>query len=275
MPKQSLVSAFLLLVIVNCMGCGHAAYEERLNQTVDFYKYLNEINEKLASPAWQRTDVGMGMRVPLPFRAPMAGPEVVTDNDGNQYYGPDPRQPDVLGSDLTGIVDAFQAPIPVDSGETVNALFYVLSNHERYLAESENTPDPSEYLSDLETLLMYAFGVSIPDGESTQPMENMRYRKLYPERNSDNAKYIVPKDYMIIEYVPTELVGGRDLQGWLFERREGDIQAAVLVIVPKSISRNFRSSLELALQTWQIDGRKPVSTPGGGGRAGGGGGTGF
>lgn len=273
MPKQLYSSAFLLFVIAVCLGCGHAAYEERLSQTVDFYSYLNEINEKLASPAWQRTDVGMAMRVPLPFRAPMAGPEVVTDDEGNNYFGPDPRQPDVLGSDVPGIVEAFQAPIPVESGDPVSGLFFVLSNHERYLMESEGSPSPQDFLPDLETALMYGFGVSIPDGESTQPVENMRYRKFYPERNSDNAKYIVPKDYTVIEYVPTELVGGRSLQGWLFERRVGDIQAAVLVIIPKSIPRNLRGSVELALQTWEVDGRKPASssagaTGGGGGAAG-------
>ena len=272
MLNQRNVAAFLVLSIILCMGCGHAAYEERLSQTIDFYTYLNEINQKLASPAWQRTDVGMAMRVPLPFRAPMAGPEVVTDDEGNQYFGPDPRQPDVLGSDLPGIVEGFQAPIPVQSGETVNALFFVLSNHERYLMESEGSPSPQDFLPDLETALMYSFGVSIPDGESTQPIENMRYRKFYPERNADNAKYILPKDYTVIEYVPTELVGGRSLQGWLFERREGDIQAAVLVVIPKDVPRNFRSNVELALQTWEVDGRKPTGTPG---ATGGGGASGF
>lgn len=243
----------IVLPVLLVTGCGQATYEERLQATADFYKFLEEMDTHLASPMWERTDKGVKMRMPLPFGGPMRGPEVLTDDEGNPYYGPDPRQPDHLAVALPGIVEAFQAQLPGESGDVVDTRIYVLTNQDRFiLVDGALVEDPLVYLEDLEFLLASAFGVSLPPGEvARSPMENMPYELTVPAPGSRHAKYMTPKKYRAIHFVPDEPINGHDVSAMYYGHHAADIQVAILVIGPRTLSSQFRKRMELALETLQ------------------------
>ncbi len=265
--------SFQHLIVLACFslsGCGYSTYEQRLADTKDFYEYLEVVDSSLASPAWDRRDVGMTMRVPMPFKGQLAGPEKMQDDDGNVSWGEDPRQPNVLGIDLEGLVDAWQATMSDAAGEQVDSRMYVLSNHQRWLEKEAGAAAPQDFLTDLEHQLMSAFQVTVPGGESGIPGDNVHYRQLIPDRGSLNAKYNTPKDFTIVRFVPENTVGGQDLQGLLYEHTSGDIQMAVLILCPKTVTSQFRNRVDLALQTLQVAGQAPKGSTGTGGTGGGG-----
>lgn len=248
-------------------GCGSAEYEARLQRTQALYEYLAELDRALVSPAWNRSDVGLAMRLPIPFSKPLAAPVPEKDAEGNPLpITDDPRQPDVLGVDLPGLVDAWQGSVNGAEGES-QALFFVCSNHQRFLDLGPQTAAPDAFLSDLEVAIQTGFGILLPEGESQQPADNVRYRHLAPSRSSGHAKYTTSKDYTAIRFVPTEPLGGRDLEGMLFEHRTGKIQLGILCIFPRDAGSQFRDRLHLALETLVASGEapKPRSGSAGGG----------
>lgn len=241
------------IALIGVTGCGLATYEERLKASTEFYDYMQTMEANLASPIWDRSDLGIKMRLPLPFRAPMAGPELLMDEDGEQYFGPDPRHPEILGTALPGIVDAWQAQLPGEAGDLVDSRVYVLSNHERFkLVDGAVVDAPTEFFTDLEDQLATLFGVYIPEGESDQPSDNVRYAMTVPMMGSQSAKFIEPKRYSVIRFVAEEANEGQGIQVLLHEHQAGDIQVAVLVLGPKSFSSQFRQRLEMALQTLSV-----------------------
>lgn len=251
-PARGMLCLVLSAVMGLLGGCGSATYEERLQQTRDLYEYLDTIESNLASPAWNRTEFGLAMRVPKPFGRPMAGPEVTVDEEGQEIRGPDPRHPEILGVDLPGLVEGWTAELPGEDEIPVQARLYVLSNHERFLTRDDGGLPPGEFHADLERLLMNSFQVAIPDGEAPRAADNARFRHLVPARGSPHARYTTPKDYTAIRFVPDGPIEGQLLQGLLYQRQAGDIQAAVLILAPTSLSATFRQRIDLALQTFQV-----------------------
>lgn len=243
----------LCLLLISITGCGQATYEERLKASAEFYEYMQQIEANLASPIWERNDQGIKMRLPLPFRAPMQGPERLTDDDGNIYFGPDPRQLEALGLELPGIIEAWQAELPGESGEGIDSRIYVLSNHSRFkLVDGAVVDEPMEFLTDVENILSQLFDVSIPEGISDRPADHLRYAYTTPTPGSAAAKYTSPKKFTVIRFVTDVPINGQAVQASLYEHQSGDIQAAVLVVGPRSFSSQFRQRLELALQTLAV-----------------------
>jgi len=238
------------------LGCGLAEYEARLTRTGEFHSYLNTVDQSLA-PAWQRADRGLAMRVPLPFRQPLPGPEVLKDDQGHEFFGPDARQPGFLSLTLPGIVDAWQAEFPAENGESAPALFFILSNHDRFATFQDGGPAPGDFLTDVEIAVASAFGVTIPEGKVTQPADNQRFREFHPPQRHPFAQFTVPKDYMTIRIVPNRPIGDHNYQAMLYERNAGEIQAAVLVITPGGTTAQFRQRLDLSLQTFHVAGQAP------------------
>lgn len=234
-------------------GCGVAKYEERLQATAEFYEYMNLIEANLASPIWERSDLGLKMRLPLPFRIPLPGPELLVDEEGHQEFGPDPRQPAALGIELPGIVEAWQAPLPAESGHMQDARIYLLTNHSRFKkVDGAVLEEPMEFIDDLENQLANLFGVDIPEGETDRPADHIRYSIVAPVPGSAYAKYIQPKRYSVIRFVSDQPINGQVVQVLLYEHRAGDIQTAVLMIGPTTFSSQFRQRIDLALQTLAV-----------------------
>ena len=264
----------LLLVLMASLltGCGVATYEERLKASSDFYEYMNTMEANLTSPIWERADLGMKWRVPMPFRAAMPRPQLLQDEDGNTFPGEETRQPEVLGIELPGIVEAWQTQLPGETGEQVDSRIYVLTNHSRFkLVDGALAEEPMEFLNDLEALLGTTFNVVIPEGEANSPGDNVRYGVSHPAPGSPHSKYIDPKNYSVIHFTSDEPVNGHQVQAVLYEHLAGDIQTAILIIGPKSFSSQFRQRVDLSLQTFsvqpqlssQIDKATGTSTTGG------------
>ncbi len=254
--KQIPIARFSIIsfLAMTMLGCGYAKYEERLQASAEFYEYMENIDRNLASPIWERSDLGIKLRLPLPFRAPMPKPEVLQDEEGNTYYGPDSRHPqDSLGIELPGIVEAWQAFLPGESGEQVDSRIYVLTNHSRFiLVDGALAEEPMNFMDDLEAELATVFDVIIPDGESNQPGDNVRYGMTVPPQGSPNSKFIDPKRYSVVRFLATDPENGPPFQAVLYEHFAGDIQAAVLVIGPKAFTSQFRQRVDLALQTFSV-----------------------
>ncbi len=230
-------------------GCGSAEYEARLQRTQAFYEYLQELDKSLTSPAWSRPDLGLAMRLPLPFKQPQLAPTPEKDDAGNPLpIVNDPRQPHVLGVDLPGIVDAWQGNL-TGTAEESQALFYVCTNHQRFIDLGAQTPPPDDFFRDLESTLQNGFGVFVPEGEAQAPADNVKYRVFAPNKSSTHSKYTPSKDYIAIRFMPTQPLGGRNIEGLLFEHKAGNIQIAVLCIFPQEAGSQFRDRLHLALET--------------------------
>lgn len=243
----------LAIAFLVSVGCGLATYEERLQASAEFNEYMQTVEANLATPIWERSDLGMKMRLPLPFRAPMPGPELLVDEEGEQFYGPDPRHPEVLATTFPGIVEAWQTTLPGESGEQIESRIYILSNHSRFkLVDGAVVDEPAEFLNDLELLLADVFDVVLPEGEANTPGDNLRYKLTVPMTGSTAEKYIEPKRFSVIRFKNDGLSDGRDLQVVLHEHQAGDIQVAVVVIGPASLSSQFRQRLEMSLQTLSV-----------------------
>lgn len=265
-------SLLLVLLASSVTGCGRAKYEERLKASAEFYEYTQTMEANLTSPIWERSDLGLKWRLPMPFRAAMPAPQLLEDQDGNTFYADDLRHPEVLGIELPGIVEAWQTFLPGEAGEQVDSRIYVLTNHSRFiLVEGALEEEPIEFLNDLEEKLGTVFNVVIPEGESNTPNDNMRYGVSHPVPGSPHSKYIDPKKYSVIRFSSDEPVSGHQVQALLYEHLAGDIQTAILIVGPRSFSSQFRQRVDLALQTFsvqprvsaQIDKATGTSTTGG------------
>ncbi|MDA7503871.1 hypothetical protein N8553_02695 [bacterium] len=242
-----------LLACCALWGCGQAKYEERLKATSEFYEYMQTMESNLSSPIWERSDLGLKMRLPLPFRGPLPGPELLVDEEGEQFYGPESRHPEVLGTTFPGIVEAWQTMLPGEAGEQVESRIYLLTNHSRFkLVDGAVLEEPTEFFSDLELQVSDVFNVVIPDGEANAPGDNIRYKQTVPMTGSPSSKFIEAKRFSVIRFIPEEATEGQGLQVVLYEHQAGDIQAAVVVIGPSSFSSQFRQRMEMALQTLSV-----------------------
>lgn len=269
MPHLRHQSLCLLIVapFLLALGCGHAAYEQRLERTRQFYNYLATLDQNLSRTAWKRPDREMSMRVPLPFNAPMPAPPPPTkDDNGNLIFEADGRHPLVLGIELDGLVEGWQTQLATAEGGLAPALLYVVTNQDRFLVNGGRPPDA--FLVDLESNLASAFQVGIPEGEVVTPTANARYRFTVPTRTSAAAAYTPPRDFTAIEFVPQAPIGGQTLQGLLYEFENGQIQGAVLCICPQ-VTLQLRDRLAMALQTLQIPSRAPSGAATGAGSPGG------
>jgi len=256
-----------MVVLILQAGCGQKDYEERLQRSRVFYEYLQTVQEALAPGEWSRVDVGMSMRLPKPFLAPLAGPKTHKDKDGKVVSEPDPRQKNVLRTPLPGLVDAWEAALDSPDGEP-NAWIYVLSNHERILdVDTKGALKPEEFLIDLENELMRFFQVTVPEGETSRMGDNVRFRQAIPAQNSNRAQFTTPKDYTVIRFVPDGESNKIDLQGVVYERKAGRVQVALLILTPKSTSAAFRQRMDIALETFELNEVIPKksrpATPGG------------
>jgi len=248
--RSSLTLPGLCLLLL-LQGCGQKTYEERLQRTVAFYSYLQEIEANL-SPAWVRQDVGMSMRLPVPFRTPLPGPEFHKNQLEELVAGPDPRQQTPFGVPLPGMVEAWSATLDSGNAEP-DTWIYILSNHARMADEADGGQPAREFITDLERELMNICQVTVPDGVTSQIKENQRYRMSAPPPGSPHERYTSGKEYSTIRFVPELPILDKELQVFLYERRAEDAQAALLVVCPKTATSQFRQRIEMALETWSVD----------------------
>ncbi|MCA9088128.1 MAG: hypothetical protein KDA90_05760 [Planctomycetaceae bacterium] len=267
---------FVLSICCLLSGCGSAEYEARLQRTKELYGYLNRLDSSLSKSVWNRPDVGMAMRLPIPFKQVLPAPVPEKDEQGNPLpVLEDPRQPHILGVDLPGLVEAWQTELPIGGGEVGEARLFVCSNHQRFLDLGPNTPKPEDLLTDLEIALQTGFGVTLAVGESSTLTDNVRTRLIAPPRSSQDAQYTTPKDFTAIRFVPREPLAGQDIEGIVYAYKAGKIQMAVVCLLPRNTGAQFRERLTTALQTLVVSPDAPKPRKGTAGAPAGGANPGF
>jgi hypothetical protein len=235
-------------------GCGLETYEQRLAETNDYFKYVNKLDTYLSDVTWSNPAYGVELRYPKGF-VEMAGPAPPAEGEDPASPVVDPRQPNVLGIDLPGLIAAFRA----DDGQDVS-LLYILGNHERILIRAANDgvgDDPATFLTDLELLLQNAIGVTVPEQPGSGSRDNEKYTETIPR----DGKYAHQKDFTAISFLQPEPPEGSastlQLRLQLYEYQAGSMQVAVLMIYPTTNRNDPREALKLALETLRVSYQPP------------------
>jgi len=262
--RRFCAAACLLAVVSGCVD----TYERRLEETNNYFHYLNKLNDHLAPSKW--ADIygfGIEMRVPKEFTL-MQRPEPPAEGEEEPEPVVDTRHPVSLGIDrLPGLIDAWRASLPAEGGGQVTALLYVTGNHERFLVQAQNDgvgAPPEDYLADLKLLLSNSLGVTVTPGDGSR--DNEEYEETIPRDDT----YAIPKTFGAISYLPpnpTPVQGGGaplQLRLQLYTYEDGPIQLAIMLVYPTSARSNPTDSLKIALETLKVSPDPPqVQRPGG------------
>ena len=242
-------------------GCGQDVYESRLAVTNEYFEHVNKLNENLGSPTTFDT---ITLRAPSQF-SPLLDDEETENNETQPYY---------LGTELEGVVAAYQADVAVDvdgQDEARPAFIYVLSNEPiiKQLITKENTIEPTEFHQDLQNRLSGAFNVYIEPGKSGDGSEpNVPFSEMFPRpAPQGRLQYEPPKSYTVIRFRPPEPLSGFDIPMEYTLNMltgNGDIQYAILTVVPEIArpAENLQERLRMMLET--VSTRAGAAAPGGG-----------
>lgn len=258
-----------LVTLTTLSGCGLATYEQRLEQTAEYFEYHQMLNDRLASSAWsgqlpvvdnagqvQLVPVGASMRIPLGFTK-LTGPEpILNPSDQNLVVGfAETRQPSYLHEQfqLPGIVDAWE--MRTNAGIV---RLYALGNYEYLLQQAGgDSVDPTLYFEDLRLRLQQGFGVGfVADGAGSPTDVNRFYSARFPAVE----KFQVIKDFNVINIAPAQPFEGIEYAAQLYEVYEADtdpVRFAILCIFPAEERANVVDPLELALETLTVSNQPP------------------
>jgi hypothetical protein len=230
----------IVLCLVACgfvPGCGADKYEARLRESKKYYAELEMIELNLA-PKWSDGRAVEKMRVPKQFQA-IPAPQPVKKEDGTEEMPDvDPRQPDFLNlvfpsNQLIGAWEApFEVALPDGTTDSRKAHIYVLSNYWMFLGEDPNlalkfTPEIVELV-----------GAALDDPLPPEKIENPP-SELHPRPGG----YFPSGSYSVFTFKPkaitqrsTERETTVNYTFEMFEKKNGDIQCIVLVVLPENIS---------------------------------------
>jgi hypothetical protein len=258
----------LALLAAGCCwiaGCGVQAYEERLNNANEMFKYQNRLDAVLARTPWPAPHgFEVSMRVPNGYVQQAAPKPPAEGEEGEDAPAPvvDPRQPTYLGiPELEGLLGAWKATVPAANNQQSFVFLYVVGNHQRMLTSSpgEQSLPADEFLKDLESLLQLQLGVTLAEGGQSGSQDNSRVREsLPPERL---ARFAKRKEFDSFHIVPSagalQQLGLPELDVYLYEHRAGSIQVAVLLVTPRAVLGSPDTNLRIALETLQVSDRAP------------------
>ncbi len=260
--RRSRIAFVVLCVLVGgVVGCGYQTYESRMGQTVQYFQYLERVDAALEKQVWNET--GIKLRAPKPFRLiPPPTVEVVGDSGNVAVAEPepttpadDPRQPKYIDGFLPGLVGAWDADLPCDTGNEKDDLvlragyFYVLSNYQLWLDfELDQTLEPDGFHASFSQLLSNALQVEpiqdeewvedrIPSGIGYVAKKN--FQSIILEQQIDNVVY----DFTVYRYV------------------SGDIQVVLLFVLPQGVDprEKMADRIKLCLEQLTVSGEKPTN----------------
>lgn len=232
-------------------GCGTETYEQRLNETAQYFAYTDKRNQALSnvwsSPAGNPT---VKMRVPVEFKlmnAPTVAPESDPEEPATTETEPteiiDPRQPDYIDIKLPGLEGAWNVELPVDlENESVDrpAYLYVLSNHK--LLQEKRMDEALNFRSDVLAEIERAFNVYLDPDEFTI------------EQFPQGKGYIAPKEYEFGTFQPEEQIAGVDYQVDFYQAESGNNQVIILLVLPKNVNHGskLKEHMDYSLETVEI-----------------------
>lgn len=260
LPRTASVELALVLLTCFASGCGAKKYEERLAATSEYFEYKDRINTEL-TPAWSGR--GISLQVPGQFALvpPPSQPDT-EEGEANASLVEDHRQPHYLGIELPGLVSAWKANVQADAegddeqGRT--AYLYLFSNYDWHLQSGEGN-NPSTYLSELERQVTSSIGVFLPEGDGgTGAQKNVRYRETIPSGLPD-SKFGPPQDFTAVTLSPEIPVSDVPLEMQMYEWAGSQIQVALLMVYPASVSpqEDLQERLRLTMQTLAVADQAP------------------
>ncbi|WP_339732555.1 hypothetical protein [uncultured Gimesia sp.] len=249
--------SLLLTAVLLLNGCGTETYEQRLNETTQFFAYQDVRNQALSN-TWSSPSVSM--RVPIEFKqisAPPAAPAAASDNSEATIPEPDstidPRQPDYVDLILPGLEGAWRVEVPVDlENEIVDrpAYLYVLSNNS--LLKEKNMDEALIFFEDVNNQIASTFNQFINNEE------------FKTERFPQGKGYIEPKSFNVGLLEPEMPIDGVPYEFQIYQVERGDNQVVILLVIPKNMTgrSNIKEHLDFSLETVDI-----VSPKSGSGRS--------
>lgn len=252
--------SLILLAVVLCLGCGADKYKARLNETAQYFRYKEKLAAEL-NPVW--SEMGVSLQPPRQFVRIAPPPQPADDEELELEAAEDPRQPHYLGIELPGLLGAWEATVQTDVGgedEPRQAYLYVLGNHGRFLDVADDGSagmDPGTFSTDLVDLLSGTVGVVLPMGETGTGVEkNERYHEVAP-RVEPNVKFTPKKQFTAVTLSPQidAIDLGLPYEMQLYEWNGSDIQVAILMVYPQSVSprEKLHERLLLTLETVNVD----------------------
>lgn len=252
-------------------GCGYDTYEQRLQESQQYFAYVQRVDNSVAAP-WKNTPILPGpveqLRVPLQFKE-IKKPPLVKDPETEKMVEPeiDPRQPDYLELKLPGLVGTWEAPLKTASSDGVvnrKGYLYILTNAYMFSSADESRRAP-DFTRDL--LVMLAEKLSVPP---LDPITDS-IREQYPR----TAPFYVPQKTFDVYRIADAFVNdGAPYSIEIYVTRAGPIEVAAMLVLPVGVESSERLSERrpYMLETLKISSRPPAAAVGAPGATGGAGG---
>jgi len=245
------------LVAFALAGCGSELYEQRLANTKILFAHEELLRENLQGK-WTDPDYGISLRIPHKFEVlpPPAKPESAEKpagqegEDAEEVEIPDERQPKYLNVELPGLRGAFQAKVKVIGENKVDAegdaWIYVMSNQDM----AEKTDAAKEFNMSFVKTLAEALQLGQPASEN---FESVRI----PIRA---GTFVKPLKCTAVVLKPEEEVGGLTRQFSIYMYEQGEVQVAVLFVIPQNVdgSEKLTDRIPLCLETLDVPGNQLV-----------------
>ena len=250
-------SALLLCAGVSLLlaGCGADYYENRLQATVEQFRYREKLNDHLEPRA--SNIGGVQIRVPQGYRiipGPPPAPEPEKNGESqeaDEEEAPpleDPRQPEFLAGDveLPGIAAAWEMSVSLRGGGSATAYFYILSNYDLWLQHGQGETATKFHDVAVERLA-HGFGVGV------QP-DQWRTLQLPP-----SPSYVEPKHYTATTLDPPPAIEDVPHEVSVYLLKARDNQAVFLSIVPAQATsyKQLQDGVLLALETAKLTESRP------------------
>ena len=278
LPSRSACALLSGLAAALCLfvGCGADKYEQRLRESKKYYNELEQIELNLA-PKWSDGRLIQEIRVPRQFQ-PIPAPQPIKHEDGTvEMPAVDPRQPDYLNLVFPRdqLIAAWEAPfevaLPDGTTDTRKGYIYVLSNYWMFIGEN-----PNDALTFTSAIVQHV-GTALEDHLPPEKIESPP-AELHPKPGG----YLPAASYNVFTFKPkpitlrsTERETTVDYSFEMYEKKNQDIHAVVLVVLPANISsqEKLRERIPMMLDHFTItnvppspsadpNAATPASTPG-------------
>lgn len=233
------------------LGCGADLYNERLQQTKDYFEYLERVNQALGPK--QTPFEGIEIRVPKPFEQLLLPPPPA-EGEPEPPEPPPTEDPRRLGYHPNirpeGLLATWKATVSVDapgrSAANAAAYLHLFSNLPRWVEKQTNADiDPLTYFSDLTNVLANAYRVQADSSDAPWPWDQVRGFSPYVPKKRVDSIVIPPEDEPI-----TAVLYRFDVK---------DIQIGLLLIYPRAIDTRLKleERMRHTLETLKVPNQPP------------------
>ena len=262
--RQNRIAFVLSCVLVSggVVGCGYQTYESRMQQTVQYFQYLERVNAALTKQPWNKT--GIKLRAPKPFQLilpPMVevvgdASEVVVAEPEPTTPADDPRQPNYIDGFLPGLVGAWEADLPCDTGNEKEDLvlrvgyLYVLSNYQLWLDfEVDQTLEPDGFHESFSQLLSSALQV--------EPIQDNEWQE---DRIPTGIGYVAKKDFQTI--ILEQQIDNVVYDFIVYRYVNGEIQVVLMFVMPQGVDprAKMEDKIKLCLEQLTVSGDRPSNS---------------